>query len=97
MAFDGKWNIEIASPMGVQKASIELKVDGDKITGTQAGAQGSSGLEGKVSGDTATWSASVTSPMPMTLEFTVTESGDALSGSVKAGSFGSFPVKGVRA
>jgi hypothetical protein len=33
----------------------------------------------------------------MTLEFDVTASGDALSGTVKAGSFGSFPVKGTRA
>jgi hypothetical protein len=36
-------------------------------------------------------------PIPMTLEFTVTVSGDAMTGSVKAGAFGSSPLTGVRA
>ena len=34
--------------------------------------------------------------MPMTLDFTGTVDGDKLSGSVKAGSFGSFPFTGSR-
>ena len=43
------------------------------------------------------WSASITSPFPMTLEFTGKLAGESLDGSVKAGSFGSFPFTGVRA
>jgi hypothetical protein len=43
------------------------------------------------------WSAAVTTPMPMTLEFDITANGDALTGTCKAGSFGTFPVKGARA
>jgi hypothetical protein len=35
--------------------------------------------------------------MPLTLDFTGTVDGDKLSGSVKAGSFGSFPFTGGRA
>jgi hypothetical protein len=97
MALDGTWNIEITSPMGPQKATLELKTDGGKLTGTQSGAQGSNSFEGKADGDSANWSANVTSPMPMTLEFNVTASGDTMSGTVKAGSFGSFPLKGTRA
>ncbi len=98
MSFDGTWNIEISSPMGAQKAKVELKTEGDALTGQQIADAGSAPVQnGKVSGDNATWSASVTSPMPMTLEFDVTRSGDTLSGKVKAGSFGSFPVKGERA
>jgi hypothetical protein len=34
--------------------------------------------------------------MPMTLDFAGTVEGDTLSGSVKAGSFGSFPFSGTR-
>jgi len=34
--------------------------------------------------------------MPMTLDFAGTVDGDKLSGSVKAGSFGSFPFTGTR-
>jgi len=98
MALDGTWNIEISSPMGAQKATLEFKVDGDVITGTQNAPQGSAPIEnGKAEGDRATWSANVTSPMPMKLEFDVTATGDTLAGTVKAGAFGQFPVKGARA
>ena len=34
--------------------------------------------------------------MPMTLEYAGTVDGDKFSGSVKAGSFGSFPFTGTR-
>jgi hypothetical protein len=97
MALDGAWNIEITSPMGPQKATLQITTDGGKLTGSQSGAQGTSTFEGAVDGDHGVWSANVTSPMPMTLGFDVTASGDTLSGTVKAGSFGSFPLKGTRA
>ena len=48
-------------------------------------------------GDTLTFSAAITTPFPMTLEFTAKVEGDAMSGMVKAGSFGSFPITGTRA
>src|SRR5215467_12699172 len=97
MAADGKWEIVINSPLGAQKAQLDLKADGGTLTGTQQAAQGSGPLEnGKVDGNTLSWSAKITSPMPMTLDFTGTVDGDKLSGSVKAGSFGSFPFSGAR-
>jgi hypothetical protein len=98
MALDGTWNIEISSPMGAQKATIEIKVDGGVITGVQKAAQGEAPIEnGKAEGDRGTWALNVTTPMPMKLEFDVTAAGDTLAGTVKAGAFGQFPVKGVRA
>jgi hypothetical protein len=98
MSFDGAWNIEISSPMGAQKLTAKFKVDGDTLTGEQVAAQGNAAVEnGKVEGDRATWTSSVTSPMPMKLSFDVTRSGDTLSGSVNTGAFGTFPVKGARA
>jgi hypothetical protein len=97
MAVDGKWEITINSPMGAQKATLDLKADGGTLTGSQQAAQGSGPLEnGKVNGNELSWSAKITSPMPMTLDFTGTVDGDKLSGSVKAGSFGSFPFTGSR-
>lgn len=97
MAIDGKWEITINSPLGAQKANLELKADGGTLTGSQSAAQGSGPLEnGKIDGNTATWSAKITSPMPMTLDFTGTVDGDKISGSVKAGAFGSFPFSGTR-
>ena len=98
MSVDGKWNIVINSPMGAQKATLELKAEGNTLTGTQAAAQGSMPIaNGKVDGNTIGWSVSITSPMPMTLEFSGTVTGDALAGNVKAGAFGSFPFSGGRA
>jgi hypothetical protein len=97
MAADGKWEIVINSPLGAQKATLDITTDGATLTGTQAAAQGSGPLEnGKVDGNTLSWSAKISSPMPMTLDFTGTLDGDKLSGSVKAGSFGSFPFTGGR-
>jgi hypothetical protein len=98
MSFDGTWNLEISSPMGAQKSTFDLKVEGNVLTGTLSSPQGPVAVEnGKVEGDHGTWSSKVTMPMPMTLEFDVTCNGDTLSGMVKAGVFGKFPVAGVRA
>jgi hypothetical protein len=97
MAIDGKWEIVINSPLGAQKANLDLKAEGDSLTGNQSAAQGSGPLEnGKVNGNDVSWSAKITSPMPMTLDFTGTVEGDKISGSVKAGAFGSFPFSGTR-
>jgi hypothetical protein len=97
MAVDGKWEIVINSPLGAQKAQIDLKAEGGSLTGSQQAAQGSGPLEnGKIDGNNLSWSAKISSPMPMTLDFTGTVDGDKLSGSVKAGSFGSFPFSGTR-
>jgi hypothetical protein len=97
MAVDGKWEIVINSPLGAQKAQLDLATAGGTLTGSQQAAQGSGPLEnGKVDGNNVSWSAKITSPMPMTLDFTGMVEGDKLSGSVKAGSFGSFPFSGTR-
>ena len=97
MAVDGKWEIVINSPLGAQKATLDIATDGAALTGTQQAAQGSGPLEnGKVDGNNVTWSAKISSPMPLTLDFTGTVDGDTRSGSVKAGAFGSFPFTGTR-
>lgn len=98
MSFDGAWNIEIASPMGAQKFTANFKTNGDVLTGEQVAAQGNTTIEnGKIEGDRATWTSSVTQPMPMKLTFDLTRSGDTLAGKVNTGAFGTFPVKGTRA
>jgi hypothetical protein len=98
MSVDGKYNIVINSPMGAQKATLDLKADGGALSGTQAGQQGSMQIaNGKVDGNAVSWSISITSPMPMTLEHSGTVDGDKISGNVKAGAFGSFPFTGERA
>jgi hypothetical protein len=97
MAIDGDWTITVNSPMGKQESKVSFKAEGSTLTGVQAGQGGSQPIAGgSIEGDTVKWSASITSPFPMTLEFTGKLAGDSLDGSVKAGSFGSFPFTGVR-
>ena len=97
MSVDGKWEIVINSPLGAQKAALDIATNGNSLTGTQTAQQGSGPLEnGKVDGNALSWSAKISSPMPLTLDFTGTVEGDKLSGSVKAGAFGSFPFTGSR-
>jgi hypothetical protein len=98
MSVDGSWKITVNSPMGKQESTLELKADGAALTGTQA-AQGNSQpiKDGKVDGDNVSWSSSITTPFPMTLEFAGTVSGDSIKGKVKAGSFGSFDFEGGKA
>ncbi len=98
MSVDGNWNITVNSPMGAQPSTLELKAEGDVLTGMQSAQGATSAITGgKVDGDTVTWSNSITTPFPMTLEFTGKVEGDTLNGSVKAGAFGSFPFTGSRA
>ncbi|HEV2364960.1 MAG TPA: hypothetical protein VGS12_12275 [Caulobacteraceae bacterium] len=97
MSADGAWKTTINSPMGVQEGTLNIKTSGDTFSGEMAGRQGSQAISGKVDGNTLTWKANITQPFPLELDFTVTVDGDKMSGSVKAGAFGSSPLTGVRA
>jgi hypothetical protein len=97
MSVAGSYECVVKSPMGDQKSVMTVNVDGDSWTGTNAGAQGSLVCnDGKVDGNTITWNMDMTVPMPMKLEGTATIDGDTLTGSVKAGMFGSMPLSGTR-
>lgn len=89
MAVNGAWNITIKTPMGDQKGLLSLKQDGATLSGQMSGAMGSVPIEqGAVDGDTLKWLAKVTSPMPVTLEFSGKIDGASIGGSVKLGAFG---------
>ena len=98
MSVAGTYECVLKSPMGDQKSTMVVNPDGDSWSGTNSGAQGSLDItDGKVDGNTITWSMKITVPMPMTLEGTASIDGDDLNGSVKAGAFGTFPLTGKRA
>ena len=96
MSVDGNWKTTINSPMGVQEGSLSITSSGDTFTGKMESRQGTQDISGKVDGNNLTWSSALTQPFPITLEFNVTVDGDKMSGQVKAGSFGSSPLTGVR-
>lgn len=98
MSADGTWNTTINTPMGAQQGTLTLSTDGGNLTGKMAGAQGEMELQdGTVDGNNLTWKADMTSPMPMTLEFSATVDGDEISGNVKLGAFGDATFTGTRA
>ena len=97
MSVAGTYDTTVKSPMGDQKGTLTVNPDGDSWTGQMAGGMGSMDItDGKVDGDTITWSMNMTVPMPMTLNCTATIAGDALTGTVNAGAFGDMPLTGTR-
>ncbi|MEM6650660.1 MAG: hypothetical protein AAF603_10450 [Pseudomonadota bacterium] len=98
MSFDGTYNVSIDTPMGKQESVVTLTQAGDDLNGTMA-AQGDQIdiKNGKVNGDTATWDADITKPMPMTLSFEAKKEGDGINGSVKLGAFGNASFSGSAA
>jgi hypothetical protein len=55
----GKWRAEFTTPDGTQRVNtFTFKMDGDKLTGSVAGAQDETAIkDGKVSGDTISFTA----------------------------------------
>ncbi len=94
---DGTWETVAKTPMGEQKAKMTLTSDGDTFSGKSEGAMASMDIEnGKIDGDTITWTMELTVPMKMTLEGKATISGDEMTGEIKAGMMGSSPMTGTR-
>jgi hypothetical protein len=97
MSVAGSYQCVVKTPMGDQKSVLTVNVDGESWSGTNAGDQGSLDCyDGKIDGDTITWKMDMKVPMPMLLEGTATVDGDTISGSVKAGMFGSMALSGTR-
>lgn len=96
---DGNWQVVIDSPMGKQSLFVDLKADGDKVTGT-ATANGQvidpDILDGEIAGDVVSWKVKVKKPVPLTMKLTLTQNGDKLVGKCKPGMFGTFPASGNR-
>ena len=98
MSANGTWNTTINTPMGAQNGTLELNVDGSDLSGKMSSPQGEMAIEnGAIDGDSLSWMAAITAPMPMTLEFSATVDGDAITGTVKLGAFGEAEFSGTRA
>ena len=97
-SIDGKWKVTVNSPMGAQEIELALATAGDAVTGTLAGAMGSTDIKnGKLDGEGFTFEATITEPFSISITVTGHAEGDELKGQVKTQGFGSFPMKGVRA
>jgi hypothetical protein len=98
MSADGTWKLSMQTPIGERKSTLALKSAGGALTGKLTGEEGNSTdiLDGKADGDKVSFKAAIKSPMPLTLEFTASVSGDKISGSVSASGVGSWPFSGTR-
>jgi hypothetical protein len=95
---DGNWDVTVNSPMGQQNIKMALKAEGDALSGTLAGAMGSTEIKnGKTDGDSFSFEAQITEPFPINIEVEGKIDGDTVAGQVKTQGFGSFPMKGARA
>lgn len=94
---DGSWQVVIKSPLGDQVGTLTVRSAGDTFTGQMTGAMGAAAVaNGTVDGNALAWKMAVTVPMPLSLDCTATVDGDAMTGQVGAGAFGSFPMTGTR-
>lgn len=97
MSVDGNWTLTLNTPMGAQERSLTLKTEGAALTGSMGGAQGAVDIEnGKVDGNNVSWTI-VAPQFAMTIAFSGTVDGDAISGNAELGAFGSAPFSGTRA
>ena len=86
----------LATPVGPQEMTGTFATDGEMLRGRLDSAEGSQAFEGKVAGNSLRWEMKVTKPMSITLKYDVQIDGDALTGKVKMGFFGTAKLTGQR-
>jgi hypothetical protein len=98
MSADGTWKVSMQSPIGERKMTVTLKTAGDALTGEVAGEDANAAeiFDGKASGDSISFKAAITTPMPLTLVVTGVVAGDNISGTVEAAGVGKMPFTGTR-
>jgi hypothetical protein len=98
MGADGDWAVSVATPMGEQQGTFTVAVNGERFDGilTNPLMGELATADGRVNGDVLTWRMEMTRPMAAKLDCTATVAGDAISGTVKAGFFGTFKLSGTR-
>lgn len=98
MSLAGTYDCLTKTPLGPQKGVLSIVPgDGDSFTGHISGDLGEMDIrDGRISGNTLTWQMKMTMPMPMDLDCSATVEGDALTGKVKAGMFGTMELTGTR-
>lgn len=98
MSVAGTYDCVTNTPLGRQKGVLTIVPgEGDSFSGNITGDLGSMEVtDGRIAGQALTWSMRMTVPMPMDLDCKATIDGDALTGTVKAGMFGSMELTGTR-
>jgi hypothetical protein len=75
----GAWQISWRARNGSQQATMQIRQDGSKLSGTFQDASGSSSVTGSIAGNNVSFSVQIQG-RPKTLAFTGTIDGDKMSG-----------------
>lgn len=97
MSIDGTYNISVQTPMGSQKGTLTIKVEGNSFSGNLETASGSSDFSsGIINGNVLHWRAETKTPMgAFDVSYKATIEGNTLSGEA-ATPFGSVPMEGTK-
>lgn len=80
----GRWNITIATPMGDKSGVLELRVDGNTLTGSLSHADHHVEIsDGRIEGNRLTWRARITKPMRLSFKFTAVVEENRISGAAR--------------
>jgi hypothetical protein len=86
----GKWNVAVSGDAGSASQTIDIKQDGNKITGNFKGPRQSGPLEGTVDGNNIKFHVSTRVP----LDYTGTVDGDSMKGTMSGrGKTGDWTAK----
>ncbi|MFF1360373.1 hypothetical protein [Streptomyces sp. NPDC058297] len=97
MSVEGTWDLSVSTPIGKINAVVELRRQDGVLTGVAHGTGEKVPLSDiALAGDRLTWKQTVTKPLRLNLAFTVTISGDTLTGTSKAGRLPASKVTGRR-
>ena len=98
MAVEGSWDCVMKTRAGPQEFVLTIERDGDSFTGTNSSPTGSVDIaDGRIDGDTLSWTMSITKPIPLKLRGSATVEGDTLNGVVDGGMLaGKMPLTGTR-
>ncbi|MBL0740090.1 amidohydrolase family protein [Chryseolinea lacunae] len=96
----GTWSYSTETPQGANNGKLKLKKDGDNYTGTITSTFSDKEIELKsvsVEGSQLTFTYTIrVQGSGVNVEATATVDGDAFDGSMTAGQYGSFPMKGTK-
>ncbi len=80
----GKWKVTIDTPIGERTGILELKVDGDRLSGSLSDGEHHAEIsDGRINGRELTWSAKIHKPMRLTFKFTAVVDNDRISGAAR--------------
>jgi hypothetical protein len=86
----GVWDVSIETPQGTRTMTSTFKQDGEKLTGTQAGEMGEYPLQGTIKGTDLAFAIVIDMQgQQLTISYAGKVDGEAMSGTVEFGSFGS--------